>query len=384
MKIAYCLDEINSIGGIERVTIAKANALSRIDGNEVFLLVAFRGKEKPALKIAPAVSVIYLGVKYDAPRSLSRLREILFILRTMKEHKRKLEQCLNRIAPDVVISVGMSEKHLLQKKAIASNPVLIREFHFPLNYRQKQAESLFEKGLALAGDFWERRRDLKNYDKIVSLTEEDLVENWHRDGRIAIIPNPLPSAPSRVSNLNNKVVITAGRLVRQKNYSSLISAWRYVNERHPDWKLKIFGEGGLQAKLRAQIDNAGLSASVQLCGTTHHILEEMADSSIFVLSSLFEGLPLSILEAMACGLPVVSYACPCGPKDIISDGKDGFLVDPGDEKGLALRLSSIIEDEALRYEMGRAAKAKSVRFSPEIISEKWMALFNELKYKEQC
>ena len=109
----------------------------------------------------------------------------------------------------------------------------------------------------------------------------------------------------------------------------------------------------------------------------------MNESSIFVMSSLFEGLPLVLQEAMSCGLPVISYACPCGPKEMIDDGKNGFLVDVGDEIELANKMMLLIHNKLLRKEMGAAARTKSEQYSIDQIVQQWMCLFNELSNRTE-
>ena len=109
----------------------------------------------------------------------------------------------------------------------------------------------------------------------------------------------------------------------------------------------------------------------------------MLKASAFVLTSIFEGFGLVIVEAMSCGLPVVSYACPCGPKDIISEGKDGYLVPVNDEEALAEKICLLIEDEEKRKEMGKAAKAKAEQYSVEHITDMWMKLFNALLHERK-
>lgn len=163
-----------------------------------------------------------------------------------------------------------------------------------------------------------------------------------------------------------------------KNFSSLISAWKYVIERHADWTLEIWGEGELRTELEEQIRNNQLTNNIFLKGYTYDIFSPLYEASIFTLTSLFEGLPLVIIEAMSCGVPVVSYACPCGPQDIIADGHDGFLVPVNNEKVLADRICRLIEDKELRKEMGKAARLKAEQYDIKNIIPMWMELFNQL------
>ena len=150
-----------------------------------------------------------------------------------------------------------------------------------------------------------------------------------------------------------------------------------------DWTLHIVGEGELQQALQCQIDELNLHDSVFLDGPSSYIQEKYLESSILALSSYHEGLPMVILEAESLGVPVVSFACPCGPRDIIRDEEDGFLVPNGDVQQLADRLMELMKDETKRKEMGRKAFLNSRRFSEEAIMDKWMDLFNQLTKKER-
>ena len=125
-----------------------------------------------------------------------------------------------------------------------------------------------------------------------------------------------------------------------------------------------------------------LRGKVLLKGYTNEILQKMSEASVFCLSSKFEGFGLVIVEAMSVGLPVVSYMCPCGPGDIVADGKDGFLIPMGNETLFAERICTLIEDEALRVEMGRNAFKSSERYQIDKIIEMWMSLFHQLRDKK--
>ena len=182
----------------------------------------------------------------------------------------------------------------------------------------------------------------------------------------------------KTAPLTDKKFITAGRLVHQKNHKSLINAWKIVNQKHPDWLLEIWGDGALKNELSKQIHTLGLNNKVLLKGYTNDIISQMQKVSGYVLSSLFEGMPLVLTEAMSCGLPIVSYTCQCGPKDLIDHGKNGFLCEVNDEKKLAEYICTIIEDDKLRINMGKASKEKSEEFKIEKIATKWVTLFQLL------
>ena len=382
MKIVYCTDSICYPGGIQRITVAKANALAEIKGNEVWIVVT-DNKLKPVLPLNPKVHLVDLNVNYfmDDWKSRWHVLKSIFIKRIV--HKKKLRNLLRNIRPDVVISTGTSEKNFLPHLRGHSPVVFVREIHSIKNYRRSVAKGLIDKVLAWLGECADYGYNIKRYDKIVLLTSEDRNRNWNNDVKTEVIPNPLTIKHDILSSLENKTVIAVGRLVSEKNFSSLISAWKDVYSVYPDWHLEIWGEGQLKHELKCLIVKLQLAESVYLKGYTDDIMKNYAKASIFVCSSNFEGFGLALVEAMSCGLPVVSYDCPCGPRDIITEGKDGFLVPMGDEKALAERICYLIEHDDERRKMGKAALEKSKQYAMDIIIDKWMNLFKNLMGKSK-
>ena len=378
MRIVYCTDSVCHAGGIQRITVAKANALADIEGNEVWIVVTDNKRPKPVLPISEKVHLVDLDVNYFEDDWKSRLHVLKGIFVKRREHKRKLQQFLNTISPGIVISTGTSEKNFIPRMKVASHPSFVREIHCTSNYRQLAANGWFEKLSAWAGDIIDYHYYIREYDKIVVLTDEDKQLHWKKNDKVEVIPNPLTTEHNKRSTLKSKTVITAGRLTAQKNFSSLIKAWRTVNKHHPDWKLEIWGEGSLRNELQQQIEGLQLKDSARLMGYTDDIISKFADASIFVCTSIFEGLPLVFIEAMSCGIPVVSYSCPCGPKDIVTEGEDGFLVPVNDEQMMASRICYLIEHEDVRIQMGQASLDNSKAYSKDIIAAKWMAMFGNL------
>lgn len=378
MKIVYCTDSICYVGGISRITIAKASALAAIPGNEVWIAVTDNRKQL-TLPIHPKVHVVDLQINYFEDDWKGKLYVLKGIFYKRRLHKQKLTTLLEQILPDIVIATGTSEKYFLPSIHVSSHPAVIREIHFFKYYRQAAANNRFAKLMAAAGDLLDYRVYIHRYDKIVVLTEEDKQTNWDNDTKICVIPNPVTEVSELRSTHNSKKVIAAGRLSYQKNFASLIRIWSMVHVYYPDWMLEIWGSGGYQAQLEAQIQELNLQDSAFLMGHSSAVLSKMADASIYALSSVFEGLPLVIVEAMSVGLPVVAYECPTGPKDIISEGQDGFLVPAGDEQLFAKRLQELMADSGLRAKMGANALKKAEQYRIEPIIQLWMDLFAQLK-----
>lgn len=377
MKIAYCLNSIRYLGGIQRVTIVKANALAKIPGYEIYVIVTDNRNGVSMGELDSNVRLIDLNVNYyeDDWKSKYHVLKGIFIKR--HEHLKKLRTTLEQIQPDIVVSVGQSEKNMITK--IKGPWKTIREFHFVSDYRKRHAHSIFQKILAWGGDFHDRHITLRKYDRIVVLTYEDQQNNWQGWRNVSVIPNPKTFTSESTTNYQQPIIISCGRLNSQKNYKDLIETFKFVSDQHPDWQLHIYGEGEQRSLLESLVKSLKLEGKVFLKGYTNDIPPVLLQSSIAAYTSLYEGFPLSIIEAMECGVPVISYKCPCGPCEIISDQENGFLVDIGDTKKMAEIICNLIDKPQLLAETGKKAKERADEFSVDHITARWMRLFEKLK-----
>ena len=179
-----------------------------------------------------------------------------------------------------------------------------------------------------------------------------------------------------ISPLHSKRVIAVGRYVYQKGFDLLLEAWAIVEKQCKDWELAIYGMGE-RTPYEQIIDEMKIDRSrCHLYGSTPDIKKEYLDSSLFVFSSRFEGFGMVLIEAMACGLPVISFDCPCGPKDIVSHGEDGLLVPSGDTDALADAMHKLMSDDVQRREMASKAIVNVRRFYLEKVAQRWKEFFN--------
>ena len=378
MRIVYCFDSISYLGGIQRVLSVKANALAEIEGNIVYVIVTDNIPGTQIHPLSQKVHLIDLGINYyDKDTERSRWVNALVYMRKRRSHRRKLKKVLKTIEPDIVISMGGSEKYMLATIK-GNNWKRIREFHTERFYRRDFAVSVVDKILAHIIEFYDFSFRERRYDKIVVLSKEDLETNWRGWNNVVVIPNPVSFVCDEPSELREKKILAIGRLEYVKNFSSLIRSFKKVSKKYTGWTLDIYGVGSQQEYLNEQIQSLDLVDRVRLMGYTNDVMSVLKESSVFCLSSIGEGFALVLVEAMECGVPVVSYQCPCGPKDIITDGKDGFLVPVGDEQMMADRICKLIEDEALRRKMGAAAKETAKQYHINEIAKRWMSLFEAL------
>jgi glycosyltransferase involved in cell wall biosynthesis len=228
-----------------------------------------------------------------------------------------------------------------------------------------------------------RKAMKRRYRKLAALsvlTERDRKRYARHLGRrteVVRIGNTVRDLGDVHADLSAKTVLTAGRFARQKGYDRLIKTWALVAPQHPDWHLRICGDGPAKPKIERLIAEHGLEDSVTLPGPAKDLGAEMAKASIFVLSSRWEGLPLTLLEAMSVGMAVVSFNCPTGPADVIDDHGNGLLITPRTIANLAAGLHEMIEDEDLRRRCAAAAMETARDYSMDVVGPQWEALLRE-------
>ena len=217
-------------------------------------------------------------------------------------------------------------------------------------------------------------------DCLVALTREDAAAWKPFCARVEQIYNPsfFASDGRFARPTAQKRCLSAGRFEKQKNFEDLVRVWKRVHASHPDWTLDIFGNGRLKKQVATLIDREGLGSCIRLHPATHELAREMLDSSLFLMSSIYEGFPLVMIEAASLGLPFIAYACPCGPAEFIRDGVDGYTVPVGDIDGMAARISACLDRPELLDEMGRNIRTRAGAFGVDDIMDRWIGLFRDL------
>lgn len=377
MKIVYLLLSIHNSGGMERVLCNKANWLVE-HGHDVTIVTTDQRGLDSFFDFSPKIKIVDLGVNYTDNLGRSFFYAAISYMVKHRVHRKRLTELLISIEADIVISMFGADVDFLYK--IKDGSRKIAEIHMSKEFRIK----MDRKGLFGLADRWRAIRDkriVSQYDRFVVLSNTDK-RLWGDLANTVVIYNALPWNTDRRSSLDQKRVISVGRLSYDKGFDMLVNTWKQVNDRYPDWQLMIVGSGPEMEQRQQQIDELNLTDNIKLLGALTDVEPQYMKSSIYVLSSRHESFGMALIEAMSCGVPCVSFDC-SGPSEIITNGIDGFMVTQGDISGLAAGVCRLIEDRELRRRMGRAA-AVSVRerFGEDEIMGQWVALFNNIIAKK--
>ncbi|MFU2376081.1 glycosyltransferase family 4 protein [Phocaeicola plebeius] len=364
---------------MERVLLNKVTYLSALPEWEVSVVTTDQHQRPSFYPFPEKVRMTDLEINYSDDNDKGIWKKITSYLCKRKEHKRKLTALLLKEKPDIVVSLYPSESSFIPDIKDGSKKVL--ELHFNKFFRIQYGR----KGIIGLIDRWRTRQDeriVRRFDKFVVLTNEDK-GYWGGLPNIEVIPNAAIHVSKNYSEVKNKRVIAVGRLDYQKGFDRLIQAWKLVQHtgRFSDWKLDIFGQGEWREMLQQMIDKQGLQNTVKINPPTNAILNEYVHSSLLVMSSNYEGFGMVLVEAMSCGVPVISFDCKCGPKDIIQPGINGLLVPNGDIQALADAMMKVMEDEAYRKMLSLNARKVVDTYSEQAVMSQWILLFTSITAK---
>ena len=359
--IKLLIADIRKTGGTERAVVNLANDLAERK-NDVQLISIFSTTGNSFYEVNSRVQMLHLNVIFQ--QTLSK-RVLVGFKELYQSLKLVYTQSKNAIfiATDPFVSFVMARIHTSN----SYNKLIVCE-HMALSISKKYS-------------VWFRKLFLKKVNAFVLLTDRDqaFLQRIIPTIKSVVIPNRISFSPNRLSSCEEKVILSVGRFEAQKNYLALIDIMSPILQKHKDWKLRIVGQGSQYQAMQNKIAHLQLQQQIILEKPTTEIDKTFYASSIYVMSSIFEGFPMVLLEARAYGLPVVSFDCPNGPVEMIQDYQDGFLIHPEDVLGFRDRVEKLISDSALRKRMGIVGSQDvNNRFSKENIINKWLTLFNDI------
>ena len=374
MNIIYLTDTLALWGGIERVLSCKAKELTERFGYHVRILTTNQGTHPLPFEFSNNVSYVDLGINLHHQYRYRSLTRLLFMHRSRKLFRTRLQEQINDFHADIVVLVMLNYADIVGE--LLTNIPWVFESHSSYYSEKFERKSLFYRFNCLVNKWYLRRAN-----GVIALTKKD-AQNWQKVNSFTpVIPNVVfLNNTGKFSDYSSNHVIFAGRFFYQKGIDALIEIWKLVHQKHPDWILDIYGEGELKDYYARIIEQLNINIII------HHpeasILQRYCESSMLLLTSVYEPFGLVLPEAMSCGLPVVSFDCPYGPADIITDGVDGFLIKNRDILAFADRVCQLIEDKELRLRMGQAAIKSAQRYRADVIMPKWKELFEHLCRKE--
>jgi glycosyltransferase involved in cell wall biosynthesis len=392
-RVYFLMVSLDEMSGVPRTVLNVANQLAAT--HQVEIISLYRRRETPHFEVDPRVAVTYLydqrlkrpdgtrrprGHKrarinpgsskldalldswpsafYDEARNLSTLSDLLVLRHLPKlepgvviSARPMLHSALGFVAPPHLLTIG--QEHL----------------SFPARMQVLRSQELMSS-------------IVQRIDAVATLTEADAADYRrhypHAHALFRAIPNasPVPRAEA-VPPLSSRSIVALGRLERRKGMHRVIQGFRPLASRFPDWTLDIYGSGKESTSLHQLVQRLGLEAQVRLHGHTTDVLGALDRASVFAMGSLYEGFPMSLLEAQSRGLPIVSFDCPRGPAEVINDGVNGRLVPDGDMRAFTAALAELMGDAERRRQFGARALEDVVGFGIPAIAERWTELFEE-------
>ncbi|HEU5024040.1 MAG TPA: glycosyltransferase family 4 protein [Spirillospora sp.] len=383
MRITFMLLDAFTIDGTVRSTITLANELSR--RHQVEIVSVLRDADAPVFPLADRVALSALtdtrpGARVRWPNAARARRLADAPSRLVHPQERcyeyfsawtdaRLTEALRRPRTDVLVTTRAG-LNIAAARFAPSGTVTIGQEHLQLG--------MHEPGILAEITEWYPR--LSALTTLTVADREDYERLLPRGAPpVYTIGNGLPERLYPRSRQENRIVAAAGRMVWLKGYDLLIDAWAKVVDKHPDWRLRIYGEGPRREEFRRRATRLGLYNHVLLMDATDDVEGELAKASILALPSRAEAFGMTIVEAFACGVPVVGFDCPRGPREIITAGRDGLLVPPEDTDALAGALTRLIDDGELRRMLAAGALASSERHRVGNVADRWDRMLADLR-----
>lgn len=369
MKLLFFLPFLSTKGGQERTLVDKANWLVE-RGHEVFF-VTYENAGSVAYPLDGRIRYTDIDCRHFTLYRIPLWRRWGAMLAMKRQFRERLSAVISDFRPELIVAtIPLTEFFLCDLLQAANTVPVVIESHLARGH-EAVARGFTEKALDV---FYSPLRAIRRADLLIALTEGDAAL-WRKvHHNVQIIPNPVTNYPKSLPNVvkDEKRIIAVGRFSPQKRFDRLVDAFAKISAKYPGWYIEIFGGSTAEGRenLMRYISSKGLNDSIHINPPTSDIYTEYQRSQFFVLSSDFEGFGLVIVEAMACGIPIVSTDCPFGPSEIIEDGQTGLLAKM-DVTDLAAKMEWMITHDEERKQMGLAAYQAAARYRKEVIMPQW-------------
>lgn len=358
MKLVFLIPDLHPWGGTERVAVLMANHYAA-KGIEVTLLSVGRPGRVFRFEVDAEVKKDSLNIHLESGWKLIRKIESVVAIRSyFRLTKQMLNTDCDDNSPTILLGIGNFPIILAALVPKGSQVRTIGCMHTPY-------KSLFHIWKFLRWLFYCR------LDVLVSLTHRDLPRLKRHNPNVLVIHNPVTFYPEQKAKLDNKLILAIGRMDYLKGYDLMMEVFERFCRKNSDWRLKIIGDGPFKPDIEKLVRKKGMADRITIAPATNDIEKEYLAASLYLMTSRSEGLPMVLLEAQACGLPIVAFDCETGPAEIVNHGVDGFLVSPNDFEKMSEHLQELATDPDKRKTFGAAARENVKRFLPAEIFKQW-------------
>lgn len=354
-SISLIVGDITRFGGTERAVTNLANLL-RNNYHVSIISLYYPVSGQSQFYLNEDVKIIYLKLKVSK-KLLQRIYQYIQLIYKLRKH-------IFRTKTDFLVSTAHATSIILPFVVLLSKTKSIAAEHIA-----RSSLPYFSKLV---------QRILYPFIDAMVVLSPSARENYSFCRKTHIIPNSLPFSSILKSKQNNKVVICVGRISIEKGIDRLIDVALKLRDDIDGWKIKIFGNGPYEDECRSLIDKLKLNDIIFLNNAVSNIHNEYLNSDILIMTSRYEALPMVLLEAKACGVPAIAYDCPEGPREIIRDGVDGFLIEDGNVDSMVEKLRLLMSDDSLRKTYAENAVNGVEEYKDEVIAQKWQTVFEPL------
>ncbi len=366
MRILYITPRINDEGGVPRVLSVKASYLSDILGYEVHILTQNKGN-------APLF--------YDFSDKIKLHDMILWgnKLHYLFQYKKALKWHVKSIKPDIIIISDNGLKGFFVPWLLKTSIPIIFESHGSRFMEENQSKSGFFGHIKDKIISNLKIKGAKTFHKFMVLSEESKNE-WGLSN-VQIIPNPNWFSVEKIANLNSKTAISVSRHSYEKGLDRLLQIWQKVIQKHPDWILVVYGKWDENKTYQKLAKELRIAENIRFFEPVKNIQEQYQEASLYLMTSRFEGFPMVLIEAMASGLPCVAFDCPVGPRALIENNQNGFLIEDNDIDAFSTKVIELIENNTLAKEIGQNAIQSVQKYNIDVVMKEWDALFQSIVSK---
>ncbi len=363
MKLLYLVPNINNEGGVARVLSIKTWYLIEKWGYEIHIVTQNKGNAPLFFNFHPAIAYHDISLKGTG-------------FSFLKAYKKEVNQLVLTLHPDHLIVCDNGVKAFLLPFLLSSKVSKLLEIHsskyisehsfqYNLIIRVTHLVTVFVKTIGIT-----------KFDKVIVESNESIVEWRLKEG--LVIPNPLGYATTEFATLQSKLAMAVGRPNYEKGYDRMFAIWKKVVAKHPDWHLNVYANTDGPIDLEALALQNEVQNHISFFKPILHIEEKYKEVSIYLMTSRYEGFGMVLIEAMESGVPCIAYDCPCGPRSIITNNQNGYLVPNDNEEGYVSKVCELIENQSLRLELGKKAKESVSIYQIESCMEQWNSLFISL------